>query len=123
MQIKTIRSRDWLTPGIRDSGTVSSRQGRQKREPFYTLGATQTAKATPENSRQVPSKQNTLEPTPPVIPHLRGRHLKRTILATASPVSTKAWEHPKCPGTDECITKAGDTQSVEYITHKEERRE
>ena len=38
MQIITIRSRDWLTPGIRDSGTVKSKQGRQKREPFYTLG-------------------------------------------------------------------------------------
>ena len=71
----------------------------------------------------MPSKQNTLEPTHPVMPRLRGRYFQKTILATVSRVSTKAWEHPKCPGTDECITKAGDTRSMELITHKEERRE
>ena len=46
--------------------------------------------------------------------------MKKTILATASRVSTKAWERPKCPGTGECMTKAGDAQPVGYVTHKEE---
>lgn len=49
-----------------------------------------------------------------VIPHLRGGHLKKSVLATASGARTKAWEHPKHPGSDECISKAGDTQSVEH---------
>ena len=49
-----------------------------------------------------------------VIPHLRGGYLKKSILATASGARTKAWEHPKCPGTDECIAKAGDTHSMEH---------
>ena len=63
MQIITIRSRDWLTPGIRDSGTVKSKQGRQKREPYYALGGNgKRLIATTENSREVPSKKKTVQP-------------------------------------------------------------
>lgn len=42
-----------------------------------------------------------------VIPHRRGGYLKKTILAAASGARTKAWERPTCPGTDDCIAKAG----------------
>ena len=53
-------------PGVRDSGTINSKQGRQKREPYYALGGNgKQLIAITENSSKVPSKKNTLEPTTP----------------------------------------------------------
>lgn len=99
-------------PGVRDSGTINSKQGRQKREPYYALGGNgKRLIATTENSREVPSKKKNSTANMMVMPHRRGGHLKKAILAAASGARTKVWGRPKCPGTDECVTKAGGTHA------------
>lgn len=56
-----------------------------------------------------------------VMPHRREAS-EKAILAAAS-VRGQVWGRPKCPGTDECIAKAGHTQgNITQLKARQKKR-